>query len=55
MDGRGFVIPDDIKHLANPAVEHRVRVKAEADMDDVTPKIILERALERVPVPKLEI
>lgn len=55
LDGRDFVIPDDIKHLVHPAVEHRIRVKPEAEMDDITPKIILERALERVPVPKLEI
>ena len=55
LDGRDFVIPDDIKYLAHPAVEHRIWVKAEAEMDDVTPKIVLERALERVPVPKLEI
>ncbi len=55
LDGRDFVIPDDIKHLVHPAVEHRIRVKPEAEMEDVTPKIILERALEQVPVPKLEI
>jgi len=55
LDGRDFVIPDDIKHLVHPGVEHRIRVKGEAEMDGVTPKIILERALERVPVPKLEI
>lgn len=55
LDGRDFVIPDDIKRLVHPAVEHRIRVKPEAEMDDVTPKIITERVLERVPVPKLEI
>jgi len=55
LDGRDFVIPDDIKHLVHSSTEHRIRVKPEAEMDDVTPKIILERALERVPVPKLEI
>lgn len=55
LDGRDFVIPDDVKYLAHLTVEHRLMVKAEAEMDDVTPKIILERALERVPVPKLEI
>jgi len=55
LDGRDFVIPDDIKHLVHPAMEHRIRVKSEAEMDDVTPKIILERVLERVPVPKLKI
>jgi len=55
LDGRDFVIPDDIKYLARPAVEHRIRVQPEAEMDDITPKVILERALERVPVPKLNI
>ena len=55
LDGRDFVIPDDIKHLAHLAVEHRIRVKPEAEMDDVTPTVILGKALERVPVPKLEI
>jgi len=55
LDGRDFVIPDDIKHLVHPTTEHRIRVKPEAEMDDVTPKTILERTLEQVPVPKLEI
>lgn len=54
LDGRDFVIPDDIKYIAHPAVEHRIGVKPEAEMDDITPKIILEKALEQVPVPKLE-
>ena len=55
IDGRDFVIPDDIKHLVLPTTEHRIRVKPEAEMDDITPRIILERALEQVPVPKLAI
>ncbi|MFC1943738.1 AAA family ATPase [Chloroflexota bacterium] len=55
LDGRDFVVPDDIKHLVPLTAEHRIRVNPEAEMDDVTPKMILERALERVPVPKLEI
>ena len=55
LDGRDFVIPDDVKHLVHATTEHRIRVKPEAEMDDITPRIILDRALERVPVPKLEI
>ncbi len=51
--GRDFVIPDDVKHLIFPAAEHRLKVKPEAEMDDVTPRVILERILEQVPVPKL--
>jgi MoxR-like ATPase len=55
IDERDFVIPDDVKHLVYSAVEHRIRVRPEAEMDNVTPGAIIERALERVPVPKLEI
>ena len=54
LDSRDFVIPDDIRHLVPLTVEHRIRVKPEAEMDDVTPRIILEKALEQVPVPKLK-
>ncbi|MFC1898813.1 AAA family ATPase [Chloroflexota bacterium] len=55
IDGRDFVIPDDIKYLVLPALEHRFRLKPEAEMDDITPRIILDRVLEEIPVPKLEI
>ena len=54
LDGRDFVIPDDIKHLVYTTTEHRIRLKSEAEMDGITPGIILDRTLERVPVPKLE-
>ena len=55
LDRREFVIPDDIKHLALLALEHRIRIKPEAEMDDVTPRMLIERILEQVPVPKLEV
>jgi len=55
LDGRDFVIPDDTKHLLYATTEHRIKVKPEAEMDDITPKMILERAVEQVPVPKLEL
>ncbi|MFC1977942.1 AAA family ATPase [Chloroflexota bacterium] len=55
LDGRDFVIPDDAKHLLFATTEHRIRIKPEAEMDDITPRMVLERALEQVPVPKLEL
>ena len=55
LDGRDFVIPDDIKYLAYPALQHRIRIRPEAEMDEVTPRIILERVLEKVPVPKVKV
>jgi MoxR-like ATPase len=53
FDGRDFVIPDDVKKLIYPALEHRIRVKTEAEMDDVTPRLILDRTMEKIPVPKI--
>lgn len=53
LEGRDFVIPDDIKNLAYAALMHRVHIKFEAEMDNVTPKRVIERALSTVPVPKV--
>jgi MoxR-like ATPase len=51
MDGRDFVIPDDVKELAVPALHHRLRISAEAEMDNATPEDIIEKVLSEVPVP----
>ena len=53
LQGRDYVIPDDVKRLAHRTIEHRIRVKPEAEMEDVTPKVIVEKALREVPVPKI--
>ena len=54
LQQRDYVIPDDVKKLAFQALEHRIRVKPEAEIEDVTPKAIVERALKETPVPKIE-
>lgn len=55
LEERNFVIPDDVKHLVFATIEHRIRIKPEAEMDEVTPRMILEKTLEQVPVPKPEL
>jgi len=55
FDGRDFVIPDDVKRLAFLTIEHRIKVKSESEMDDITPRMILERTLEKIPVPKVDL
>ena len=54
FDGRDFVIPDDIKELISPTLEHRIQIKPESEMDDITARHVLERALEHIPVPKID-
>ena len=53
MQGRDFVIPDDIKRFAHATLEHRVRIKTEAEMGELMPRAIIERALKEVTVPKV--
>ena len=55
LDGRDFVIPDDIKGLAFNSIEHRVRVKPESEMDEITPHVVVQRALDKIPVPRLKV
>jgi MoxR-like ATPase len=50
--GRDYVIPDDIKSLAFVAVEHRLRLKPEAEMEGLTARTVLSKVLEKVEVPK---
>ena len=52
LQGRDYVIPDDVKMIAPYVLKHRIRVKPEAEIDYVTPKAVAERILQGVPVPK---
>lgn len=51
---RDFVIPDDVKRLLIPALSHRLRMKAEAEMENVTPEAIINQIANEVPAPKIE-
>ncbi len=53
LDGRDYVIPDDVKHLAAAALLHRIRVKPEAEMEGITPKTIIDRVTDQVAVPRI--
>jgi MoxR-like ATPase len=50
LSGRDFVIPDDIKVLAEPALAHRLIVRTAATIRDVDPGAIVHEILDTVPV-----
>jgi MoxR-like ATPase len=50
LSGRGFVLPDDIKHLAVPVLAHRLILSAEARIGRRDAQQIVADLLERVPV-----
>jgi MoxR-like ATPase len=49
--GREFVLPDDIKALAAPVLEHRLMLTPEAQMGGVSQGDVLDEILASVPVP----
>ena len=52
MEGRDFVIPDDVKRFAIDALAHRVVVKAEYSFEGIGGEEIIRKALQNTPVPK---
>jgi MoxR-like ATPase len=51
IEGRDFVLPDDIKALIKPALSHRVILGPAARLRDLSTDQILDEILGRVPVP----
>ncbi len=51
LEGRSYVIPDDVKKLALPVLAHRIIVKPEYEIDNITGKEIVMDVLDRVEVP----
>jgi MoxR-like ATPase len=51
-EGRDFVIPDDVKDLALPALRHRVNVAPELEVEGRTADDVLIALLERVTAPR---
>ena len=49
--GRSYVVPEDVKALAHPALDHRVTVKPELWLQNATGAGVVEAVLGQVPVP----
>ena len=49
--GRGYVVPEDVKELAHPALDHRVTVRPELWLQNATGAGVVDAVLEQVPVP----
>jgi MoxR-like ATPase len=51
MQGRAYVIPGDIKAIGLDVLRHRVIASYEAQAEDVTSEMIVQRIFDRIPVP----
>jgi MoxR-like ATPase len=51
---RDYVIPDDVKELATPALAHRLIMKAESWVRGTNPSQVIEDIIKTIPVPRVK-
>ncbi|HEX2194923.1 MAG TPA: MoxR family ATPase [Candidatus Limnocylindria bacterium] len=51
LDGRGFVLPDDVRALAHAALEHRLLLDVDRELRGATVAGVLDAVLDAVPLP----
>jgi len=51
IQGRDFVLPDDVKALAEPVLAHRMVVDPSARLRDISASLIIEEVVKSLPVP----
>ncbi len=52
LDGRDYVVPDDVKALALPALRHRVTLSPAAEIEGRTADEAVTAGIERTPAPR---
>ncbi|MES2459953.1 MAG: MoxR family ATPase [Armatimonadota bacterium] len=52
IEGRDFVLPDDVRALAVPVLAHRVLLDTKARYGGALPQTIIEEAMDKTPVPR---
>lgn len=52
MDGRDYVLPEDIKEIAEDVLNHRILLNYEAEADQVSTRDLVKTLLEKVPINK---
>jgi MoxR-like ATPase len=52
MQGRDFVLPDDVKAVAVPVLAHRLSLSAESELEGYSEAKIVERLLEQTEAPR---
>ncbi len=52
LRGRDYVIPDDVKGMAVHVLAHRIKIKAEYEIDGLKSEDLVEEILDEVEVPK---
>ena len=51
LEGRAYVVPEDVKNIAHATLRHRIRRSYEAEAEEITTDDLIDRILNRLPVP----
>jgi len=51
LDGRGFVLPDDVRSVAHPVLEHRLLLEVDRELRGATVSGVVQEIIDSVPVP----
>ena len=51
LNGRGYVIPEDIKEVAHDVLRHRIILTYEAEAEEITQDKIIDEILAKVKAP----
>ena len=51
MNRRGYVIPDDVRHVCKDVMRHRIGLSYEAEAENVTQEDIITKIINTIPVP----
>ena len=51
LDGRDFILPEDVQHMVLPVFSHRMVLSPEARMKGITAEQVLVKLLKNVAVP----
>ncbi|MBS9525484.1 MoxR family ATPase [Litoribacter ruber] len=52
MEGRDYVLPEDIKAVAEDVLNHRIILNYEAEADNISPRDLVNIILEKIPLNK---
>ena len=52
LDGRAYVVPDDVKELAPAVLRHRVVVAPELELEGITADTALRGIIEKIEAPR---
>src|SRR4029434_4432703 len=51
LKGRGYVTPQDVKSIGMDVLRHRVAITYEAEAEDKTSEIVIQKIFDELPVP----